>query len=60
MNEKRCDHCKHCRDFRDGGHLQCFRMQLSHPCQYMRDARSPCGPDGKLFEPIDLNKELLG
>lgn len=61
LRQKRCDQCAHCRDYRDGGHLTCVVQRISHPCTYMRDAKSPCGPDGKLFKPrLDPTKEFLG
>ena len=49
--QMRCDQCKHSRDFRDGAGLVCYYGPFSQQCRKQRESRSPCGEEGRLFEP---------
>lgn len=48
--QRRCDRCKHHRDYYANGRLVCLVIGRTYPVSQMRAPGSVCGPDGRLFE----------
>lgn len=55
-DHKRCDQCKHMREF-GGPPMLCLFGPMSRPVTYMRNPRSMCGTDGNLWEKKDELQE---